>query len=153
MTEEELKIYNDMKDEYNKLEEELYKKKEELRLFKIETTRLYNREYSLKHWDNRLLRTCKQIDKNENRLFNLDEEWIKRMLEVQNGICYQCSYPFLLINGDRDLRQVSIDRIDNDLGHIKGNVILSCWGCNCTRGDKPFDYLGSSYDMVLYADI
>ena len=56
----------------------------------------------------------------------------------------------LLTNGNRNPLQASVDRIDNSLGHSKGNVILSCWNCNFVRKNKPFDYLGSSYDMVLY---
>ena len=74
------------------------------------------------------------------------------MLYIQNGVCYQCSEKMLLLNGDKNPEQVSIDRIDNSLGHCKGNVILSCWNCNFKRGIKPFDYLGSSYDFVLKYD-
>lgn len=42
------------------------------------------------------------------------------MLESQYHSCYHCGNSLLLTSGDKDKGQVSIDRVDNDKGHIKG---------------------------------
>ena len=40
-----------------------------------------------------------------------------------------------LINYDDTL--VTIERLDNKIGHIKANCVLACRKCNCSRvGDK-----------------
>jgi len=34
---------------------------------------------------------------------------------------------------------MTLDRKDNDVGHVKDNVVPACVRCNYTRGDMPFD--------------
>ncbi len=43
-----------------------------------------------------------------------------------------CSYC-----GSTELR-MTLDRIDNDLGHLKSNVIACCTNCNYFRRDMPY---------------
>jgi len=48
--------------------------------------------------------------------------------------CYYCSEKvFILYDIVRETKQWTLDRIDNDIGHIKDNVIISCLGCNLKR--------------------
>ncbi len=44
-----------------------------------------------------------------------------------------CSYC-----GEATLR-MTLDRIDNDLGHLQGNVRAACIRCNYMRGSMPYD--------------
>jgi hypothetical protein len=34
---------------------------------------------------------------------------------------------------------MTLDRIDNQLGHIKSNVVAACIRCNYTRGAMPYE--------------
>lgn len=38
----------------------------------------------------------------------------------------------------RDDCQITLDRIDNNIGHLKTNVNPSCFTCNLTRGTMPY---------------
>tara|TARA_B100001758_G_scaffold246534_1_gene261877 strand:+ start:1202 stop:1777 length:576 start_codon:yes stop_codon:yes gene_type:complete len=70
----------------------------------------------------------------------LDEEKFVDFDEVLNLLinadkkCYYCKNEVLLIYEDqRQKNQWSLDRIDNDIGHIKGNLLISCLDCNLKR--------------------
>lgn len=48
--------------------------------------------------------------------------------------CYYCSCKmFLLYEIVREMKQWTLDRINNDLGHNNDNVIISCLECNLKR--------------------
>lgn len=93
----------------------------------------------IRSWDTRLLKSCENSDKRKCREFDLDKDWVKLMLEDQLGLCFYCGFSLLLTNGNKLDQQASIDRVDSSKGHLKGNVVLSCWGCNKIKGDRPFE--------------
>lgn len=66
-------------------------------------------------------------DTKKNRENDLDQNFIQET--IKNG----CSYC-----GETELR-MTLDRIDNDLGHLKSNVIPACIRCNYTRKDMPYE--------------
>lgn len=48
--------------------------------------------------------------------------------------CYYCCKEMLILYENvRDNRQWTVDRINNDIGHIKGNFHLVCLKCNLKR--------------------
>lgn len=60
----------------------------------------------------------------------------------QRGECSYCrTYMKMRWNEPGDKRQLSINRLDNDRGHIEGNCELTCWGCNRGHPDRksPLD--------------
>jgi len=67
-----------------------------------------------------IIRRCKQYD--------IDVEYLKQIWEEQDGICPLTGWDIELPptsagwNGDSHLRRASLDRIDNSLGYMKGNV-------------------------------
>jgi hypothetical protein len=48
--------------------------------------------------------------------------------------CYYCSTEtYVLYEKVRESKQWSLDRIDNNIGHNKGNLVISCLECNLKR--------------------
>ena len=54
--------------------------------------------------------------------------------------CYYCKEKmFLLYELVRELKQWSVDRINNDLGHNRDNIVMACLECNLKRRCKGAD--------------
>jgi hypothetical protein len=58
---------------------------------------------------------------------------IKQMIESKLKCCYCKGNMFVLYDISRELKQWSVDRIDNEYGHNKDNYHLSCLDCNLKR--------------------
>ncbi len=69
---------------------------------------------------------------NENEFVTYDD--VVNVLQSAQLICYYCSKPAKLLYDDsRDMAQWSLERIDNELGHVRDNVELACLRCNLRR--------------------
>jgi hypothetical protein len=87
------------------------------------------------------INNCKQTDKKKlnwngkcklTHIGNIDYEYIDNLLKEQNYKCYLCGdkvFTYLYI--PYCSYKFSIDRINNDEPHDKGNVKISCYFCNC----------------------
>lgn len=75
-----------------------------------------------------ILRYSRSSDKKFNRYNNLTTDYIEQA--ISDG-CHYCLAP-------RDKCRMSMDRKDNKIGHIIGNVIPSCVECNITRGPMVY---------------
>jgi 5-methylcytosine-specific restriction endonuclease McrA len=54
--------------------------------------------------------------------------------------CYYCKDKmFLLYEMAREMKQWSVDRIDNNLGHNRDNIVMACLDCNLKRRRKGKD--------------
>ena len=51
---------------------------------------------------------------------------------ILDQINMRCSYC-----GDDESSKMTLDRIDNTIGHLKSNVVPSCHRCNMVRGNMP----------------
>lgn len=69
----------------------------------------------------------RKSDRKHLRKNDLTKEFIKG--EIEKG----CSYC-----GETELR-MTLDRIDNERGHTKDNVVPACIRCNYTRKDMPYE--------------
>jgi len=72
----------------------------------------------------------------DNRIFgkkgDLEINDIEYLLKKQEYKCYVCGDDMLMINyKPYCCYQFSIDRLNNDKPHDKGNVLISCYYCNC----------------------
>jgi hypothetical protein len=74
-----------------------------------------------------ILEDSRGSDKKYNRDNDLTKEFIEK--EISNG----CSYC-----GENSLR-MTLDRIDNSLGHLQSNVVPACIRCNYARRDMPHE--------------
>jgi len=74
----------------------------------------------------------------ESQFINL--EIVLNKLKESNMECFYCQEKiFLLYDIVRELKQWTLDRIDNELGHNKDNVVISCLDCNLKRRRKGQD--------------
>ena len=68
----------------------------------------------------------------ENLLINFNNV-LDLMIESKN-ICYYCKNCVqVLYENVREPKQWTLDRIDNDKGHNKNNVVIACLACNLRR--------------------
>jgi hypothetical protein len=85
-----------------------------------------------------MLASSKLADKKNNRydLTNfIDKCFVKNLIEDSDDKCYYCNCELQYINYTGNL--ATIERIDNKLGHIKGNCVIACRTCNLSRvGDR-----------------
>jgi len=78
----------------------------------------------------------KEQDKAKNRVFKDDEfvtsEWIKNKFD-KCKTCQGCKKTMeLYIDDNSNVKSnITVDRLDNKLAHIKGNIRLLCYQCNC----------------------
>jgi hypothetical protein len=73
----------------------------------------------------------KDEDEKKGREFNLTYEYVIGMLDGQNGVCSRCDTVVKKSWTEAyDAQQFSINRLDNKLGHIEGNVEICCLQCN-----------------------
>ncbi len=80
----------------------------------------------------KIIERCRNIDKLKNfdTKCDLDKDFIIELKELQNNLCYFCKNELLYEGNSKKLNQASIDRIDNNFGHTKNNVKLTCIFCN-----------------------
>ena len=58
---------------------------------------------------------------------------IRKMIDMKL-LCYYCTHQmFILYEVSREMKQWTIDRIDNDKGHNNDNYHLACLECNLKR--------------------
>jgi len=74
-----------------------------------------------------ILADSRKSDKKKGLSNDLDLEFVKSL------ILLGCSYC-----GENSIR-ITLDRIDNAIGHIKENVVPACIRCNYTRGSMPYE--------------
>ena len=78
----------------------------------------------------------KQQDIRKNRVFGITYDQIVCKMEQQQLQCKYCRQEMLLkydARRERELRQWTLDRIDNELGHTDANCHLACLKCNLQR--------------------
>jgi hypothetical protein len=68
-------------------------------------------------------------DRKHNRECDLDIEFVKNL--ISNGCTYCGRSPGQC--------KMTLDRVDNTLGHAKTNVVPACTNCNLTRGSMPYE--------------
>ena len=68
-----------------------------------------------------------------SKICNLEINDIDQLLQKQNNNCYFCDKKLNMYRGYSKQNNISLDRLDNNLGHSKNNVVLSCVFCNIGR--------------------
>lgn len=74
-----------------------------------------------------ILQDTKNSDRKKGLLCDLTNEYVTEKLKLP---CHYC--------GDIG-NMITLDRIDNRIGHVRSNLLPACVPCNLTRGDMPYD--------------
>lgn len=90
------------------------------------------KERRVRLWQNTLLNDCKsrKLD------VDINIEHINFLFEKQKGKCYWFGVDLIPSENKKHPQQPSLDRLDNKLGYIKGNVVLSCYSANIGRNNN-----------------
>jgi len=91
---------------------------------------------------NKKLKGYKNQDNLKNRKTDVDLNDVLKLFDQL--LCSYCDENILILYKLKlEPKQWTLDRIDNNLGHEKGNVVLSCLKCNLERRCKnkeKFDF-------------
>lgn len=74
-----------------------------------------------------IVRDTKGSDRKKGRENNLTQKFVATL------VSQPCSYC-----GDTETR-MTVDRIDNSIGHLETNVVPACIRCNLVRGQMPYE--------------
>jgi len=96
---------------------------------------LYMRQYNNKTYFKKLANKCLQRSKNKKLSYDITQEFIEYKFERQNNKCIYCNCELEIIGdvGKRKMNLVSVDRINSNIGYIKGNIQLTCMFCNYAK--------------------
>jgi hypothetical protein len=109
------------------------KKRENLEYRKEESKKQKERRVRL--WQNTLLNDCKH----RKHEIDIDINYINDLYYKQKGKCYWFGINLIPSEDKKHPQQPSLDRLDNNLGYIKGNVVLSCYSANIGRNETPYN--------------
>ena len=85
----------------------------------------------------------------DEKQFVTFEEVIK-LLKICGLTCHYCSeHVFILYEKVRETKQWSLDRINNDIGHNGGNLVIACLECNLKRRRTNKDAFMFTKNMVI----
>lgn len=101
---------------------------------KIKYRKRNNAKSKIEWWAN-IISSSKYNDKKYERFEDInyiDKEFLINQKKKQNNKCIYCD-KIMTSGGKRTLSTLSIERIDNNLGHLKDNCVFACWGCNHKR--------------------
>ena len=85
---------------------------------------------------------------NENNFVSFEETI--DLLKKCNLKCYYCSNEvYILYERVREMKQWSLDRINNDIGHNSGNLVIACLECNLKRRRTNKDAFMFTKNMVI----
>lgn len=75
----------------------------------------------------------------DNEKFITKEETLEALVASKLR-CHYCScHTFFLYDKVGEKKQWTLDRIDNELGHFRNNIVIACLECNLQRKDMNKD--------------
>jgi len=106
------------------------------------TSHIKNKIYNYRQQD----MIKKKLDEKEFVSF---EETIELLQKCDMKCCYCSSEVYILYERVREMKQWSLDRINNDIGHNSGNLVISCLECNLKRRRTNKDAFMFTKNMVI----
>lgn len=111
---------------------------------------------SLRYYKNNIknkLASYKQQDILKKKLN--EEEFVSynEVIELLNNselLCHYCNEEvYILYEIVREMKQWSLDRINNDIGHNRGNLVIACLECNLKRRRTNKDAFLFTKNLVI----
>ena len=106
-----------------------------------------------KNWLNVKINHCKESDKRYNRKYKEEEyltgEDITTLQEQLHDVCVYCNTPLQTDDMSRH-DGLTIERINNNQAHVKGNCTLACWKCNNKKIGSPSKYAKTRKERKEY---
>lgn len=99
-------------------------------------SREISRKINQTNWEYHLYRNAVGSSKRYNLEINIDVEYIKQLFIEQDGKCYWMGIDLVPSNQIKSLWQPSLDRLDRNVGYIKGNVVLCSFFANFGRNQN-----------------
>jgi len=78
---------------------------------------------------------CKAGDKRRGQETNITREFCAQLITESDNKCCYCAIELQMLELTANL--MTIERIDNRIGHVIGNCRIACYHCNCTRVGQP----------------
>ena len=79
-----------------------------------------------------------------------DVEYVIQLLEESSNLCYYCKKSVqVLYENVREPKQWSLDRIYNNQGHNKGNLVIACLKCNLSRKTMYHERYAFTKQLVI----
>ena len=78
-----------------------------------------------------MINGSKQADKKHNRFAEdtfVDYDFVLNLIQKSKDQCYYCSCELQYL--ERCDNMGTIERLDNAIGHTKGNCVIACFECN-----------------------
>ena len=77
----------------------------------------------------------KKADKHRKQETNITREFCAQIIAESGNRCCYCAIDLQML--ERTANLMTIERIDNRIGHVIGNCRVACLHCNCAKvGDK-----------------
>jgi len=91
-----------------------------------------------KNWAKKMVKSAKHADQKANRTYDatdgsyIDVDFLKSQLEQQQALCIYCHEAMIYGIGvdRRSPSGLTVQRIDNNIAHLKTNCVLACFQCN-----------------------
>ena len=85
---------------------------------------------------------------NENKFVSF-EETVDLLKKYNLKCCYCSEDVYILYERVREMKQWSLDRINNDIGHNSGNLVIACLECNLKRRRTNKDAFMFTKNMII----
>ena len=77
------------------------------------------------------------------------EEIVEKLIDCKLQCFYCNENMFVMFNIVREMKQWTLDRINNNIGHTNENTLISCLQCNLQRRNKNKDHFYFTKNMNI----
>lgn len=99
-----------------------------------------DRKYKNSHWYINIIAANKKKDTIKGQYDekkHIDKDFLLNKLAEQEGKCFYCNVDMTTISSRKIMpTKLTVERMNNSLGHYKHNCVLACHKCNVFRGNR-----------------